>query len=101
MISSCSSPVVVGGRDRDAFGRRLRRAIGLLGAMGLVLAGQLTATKAAAPGDRPEAAEKEPQPPETAVLAANTVVRADVPYGKDEKQRLDVYRPRGVRTRPW
>jgi arylformamidase len=77
-----------------------RRAIAMMGAMSLVLAGDMAATKAAAPGDRPKAAKKEPQPPETAVLAADTVVRADVPYGKDEKQRLDVYRPRGAKDAP-
>ena len=30
-------------------------------------------------------------PSEAAVLSPKTVVRTDVPYGKDEKQRLDVY----------
>ena len=44
-------------------------------------------------------ATKEPQPAETAVLSPETVVRADVPYGKDEKQRLDVYSPRARRAR--
>ncbi len=49
--------------------------------------------------DKPPAA-KEPAPSEAAVLSPQTVVRADVPYGKDEKQRLDVYAPRGAKDAP-
>ena len=45
-------------------------------------------------------AEKEPRPSEVAVLSPKTIVRADVPYGKDEKQRLDVYTPRGAKDAP-
>ena len=41
-----------------------------------------------------------PRPSEAAVLSPKTVVRADVPYGKDEKQRLDVYAPRGAKDAP-
>jgi len=43
--------------------------------------------------------EKE-RPSEKAVLSEKTVVRADVPYGKDEKQRLDVYSPRDAKDAP-
>ena len=43
--------------------------------------------------------EKE-QPSEEAVLSAKTVVHADVPYGKDEKQRLDIYAPRSAKDAP-
>jgi arylformamidase len=35
-----------------------------------------------------------------AVLAKNTQVRLNVPYGKDPKQRLDVYFPKGVKEAP-
>ena len=44
----------------------------------------------------PAAAAKTPEPSQAAVLAENTVLRADVSYGTDEKQRLDVYSPRGA-----
>ncbi len=40
------------------------------------------------------------RPSEKAVLSEKTVVRADVAYGKDAKQRLDVYAPRGVKDAP-
>ncbi len=46
------------------------------------------------------AAAKAPPPSETAILSPKTVVRTDVPYGKDEKQRLDVYAPRGAKDAP-
>jgi arylformamidase len=50
----------------------------------------------------PAAAQKKSreQPPETAVLSEKTVVRADVAYGSDAKQRLDVYSPRGTTGAP-
>lgn len=47
----------------------------------------------------PKDSPKQP-PSQDAVLAKNTVVRADVAYGKDEKQRLDVYSPKGVKDAP-
>jgi acetyl esterase/lipase len=40
------------------------------------------------------------RPSEKAVLSEKTMVRADVAYGKDAKQRLDVYAPRGVKDAP-
>jgi acetyl esterase/lipase len=43
---------------------------------------------------------KEPPPDMTAVLGPNTVARRDVPFGKDEKQRLDVYSPKGAKGCP-
>ena len=49
--------------------------------------------------DPPKKKEKE-RPAEKAVLSENTVVRADIPYGKDEKQRLDVYAPRDAKDAP-
>lgn len=52
-------------------------------------------------GDAPPAQEpKKERPPQDAVLAKNTTVRTDVPYGKDAKQRLDVYAPKGVKGAP-
>jgi len=39
-------------------------------------------------------------PPPEAVPAADAVVKTDVAYGKDEKQRLDVYGPKGARGAP-
>jgi acetyl esterase/lipase len=40
------------------------------------------------------------RPSQQAVLAKSTVVRYDVPYGGEEKQRLDVYSPKGVKGAP-
>ena len=42
---------------------------------------------------------KPPRPPQDAVLADNSVVEANVPYGDDELEKLDVYAPRGVKQR--
>ena len=44
--------------------------------------------------------KKEERPSEKPVLSEKTVVRADVAYGKDEKQRLDVYSPRDAKDAP-
>jgi arylformamidase len=63
-------------------------------------------TKSAAPAassatsSQQPAADKEPRPSEVAVLSPQTVARTDVPYGKDDKQRLDVYAPRGASSAP-
>ena len=54
---------------------------------------------AAEPAKKAPTAEK-PRPSEKPVLSEKTVVRADVAYGKDAKQRLDVYAPRGVKDAP-
>jgi acetyl esterase/lipase len=43
---------------------------------------------------------KEPRPDMTPVLGPDTVAKADIPYGKDDKQRLDVYGPRGGKGMP-
>ena len=43
--------------------------------------------------------EKE-RPSQAAVTAENGELKADVPYGKDEKQKLDFYLPRGVKNAP-
>ena len=52
----------------------------------------------------PTQAQQQPQsreekaasrPSQAAVLAENSVLHADEPYGKDDLQRLDVYAPRG------
>ena len=57
------------------------------------------ALKAAKPGAGGSAAEEE-RPSQAAVLSERSVFRADVPYGKDEKQRLDVYAPKGADGAP-
>lgn len=43
---------------------------------------------------------KVPPPDMTAVLGPDTVARLDIPFGKDEKQKLDVYSPMGAKGRP-
>jgi acetyl esterase/lipase len=58
-------------------------------------------TTPAPPGQPSGTAEKkQDEPSQAAVLAENTVLRADVPYGADEKQRLDIYSPRGAVRAP-
>ena len=49
-------------------------------------------------GEQPKKSHE--QPPETAVLSEKTILRADVAYGSDAKQRLDVYSPRGITGAP-
>lgn len=78
------------------------RVVMLAGAVALIAAGMAFSPILA---DTPSA--KQPakdslkkSPSQEAVLAKNTVVRADVPYGKDDKQRLDVYSPKGVKDAP-
>jgi len=41
-----------------------------------------------------------PRPSQTAVVADNSVLKADVPYGDDPQQRLDVYAPKGAKQAP-
>lgn len=53
---------------------------------------------AAAPANKTKKTEKRPD--ERPVLSPKTVVRADVPYGKDKLQRLDIYAPRGAKEAP-
>jgi acetyl esterase/lipase len=43
---------------------------------------------------------KKERPSQKAVLAKNTVARLDVSYGNDEKQKLDVYAPKGAKGAP-
>jgi hypothetical protein len=45
-------------------------------------------------GDRP------PRPAQDAVLADNSVLEANVSYGEDEMQRIDVYAPKGANQAP-
>src|SRR3954451_10170838 len=47
---------------------------------------------AAAPGDPPPSLE--------AVLGKDTVIKKDIAYGKDSKQKLDVYSPKGAKGLP-
>ncbi len=43
---------------------------------------------------------KEPRPDMTPVLGKDTVAKKDVAFGKDEKQKLDVYSPKGGKGCP-
>jgi arylformamidase len=45
-------------------------------------------------------AKKDERPSQEAVVAKDTVVRKDIAYGPDPKQRLDVYAPRAVKGAP-
>ncbi len=53
----------------------------------------------AQPAKQP-AKEAPERPSQEAVLGKSTAVHADAAYGKDEKQRLDIYSPKGVRGAP-
>jgi acetyl esterase/lipase len=44
--------------------------------------------------------KKDDRPSQEAVLAKTTVAKLNVAYGKDEKQTLDVYAPKGVKNTP-
>src|SRR5262249_44737904 len=43
---------------------------------------------------------REPRPDMTPVLGKDTISKLDVAYGKDEKQKLDVYSPKGAKGAP-
>jgi acetyl esterase/lipase len=48
-----------------------------------------------APAQQPPAQKaKEPRPDMSPVLGPDTVAKTGIPFGKDEKQQLDVYRPK-------
>jgi arylformamidase len=79
------------------------RVVKLAGAVALVAAAGIAFNPVMAdtPSAKHPAKDSPKQPPsQEAVLAKNTVVRTDVPYGKDDKQRLDVYSPKGVKEAP-
>ncbi|MGA7702429.1 MAG: alpha/beta hydrolase [Thermoguttaceae bacterium] len=72
----------------------------LLAAVVAICANPLLADPAATePPEKTKTTEKD-RPSEKPVLSAKTVVRADVPYGKDPLQRLDVYAPRDAQDAP-
>lgn len=52
------------------------------------------------PQKKKEPENKKEQPSQEAVLAKNTIVHANVSFGADEKQRLDVYSPKDVKGAP-
>ncbi len=73
-------------------------------AASLILVVALGRSAAGSPrGDTPKGAgspKDKARPSQEAVLAKNTAARLNVPYGDDEKQRLDVYSPKGVTGAP-
>jgi acetyl esterase/lipase len=66
---------------------------------GLLFAFAALAQPPEKPKTTPEKA-KEPPPDMTAVLGKNTVAKKDIAFGKDEKQKLDLYAPRGAKGAP-
>jgi len=48
----------------------------------------------------PQSKDKPARPSQDAVLADNSVLKANIPYGDDELQRLDVYQPQGAKQAP-
>ncbi len=59
-----------------------------------------SAVAAEPPAASSEKKDAKERPSQAAVLAKNTKSKLDVPYGKDEKQRLDLYLPQGVKAAP-
>jgi arylformamidase len=68
------------------------------GIAAMILSGIVTAAEP--PAKPKKKMDNGARPEEKAVLSDKTVLRADVAYGKDAKQRLDVYAPRGVADAP-
>ncbi len=82
------------------FCRRMLAALFLvIAVIAIFVLPALAEPAATQPPEKARTAERE-RPSEKPVLAANTVVRADVPYGKDKLQRLDVYAPRDAKDAP-
>ncbi len=83
--------------------RHFLETIACIGVAAVILGGGIVsaadAPAAQHAGQRGTAASAS-EPSEAAVLSPKTVVRADVPYGKDEKQRLNVYAPRSAKDAP-
>jgi arylformamidase len=52
------------------------------------------------PAAEAEKTKEKERPSQAVVTAENGELKADVPYGKDEKQKLDLYLPRGVKNAP-
>jgi acetyl esterase/lipase len=73
----------------------MRRLLALL-----VITGLAACAPAADPPTQPKEKAKEPRPDTTPVLGKDTVAKLDVAFGKDEKQRLDVYSPKGAKGCP-
>jgi acetyl esterase/lipase len=53
-----------------------------------------------APPDKKEEKARPPLPDMTAVLSKDSIVKKDVAFGKDEKQKLDLYAPKGAKGAP-
>jgi acetyl esterase/lipase len=78
------------------------RVVLLIGTVVLIAAGPgLTPILADTVSAKQPPKDSPNQPPsQEAVLGKSTVLRADLAYGKDEKQRLDVYAPREAKRAP-
>ena len=64
--------------------------------IGVVLLTIVAGERTFSPGQTSTPPAKQ-RPSQEAVLAKNTILKANVAYGDDEKQRLDVYSPRDVK----
>jgi acetyl esterase/lipase len=69
-------------------------------ALSLIAAMALLAPAADPPAQPDKAKAKEPPPDMTPVLGKDTVAKKDVAFGKDEKQKLDLYAPKGAKNAP-
>ncbi len=78
---------------------RHRWTIVSLGVAAAVLSAAV-ASAADPPAQPKEKMGSGPRPSERAVWSEKTVLHADLAYGKDAKQRLDVYAPRGAANAP-
>jgi arylformamidase len=78
----------------------LAAAIGIAADKAIAVRSARADPPATNPSKKESKKEKKERPSEKAVLSEKTVVRLDVAYDKDEKQRLDVYSPRDAKDAP-
>ena len=69
-------------------------------AVAIVAIGEVFSARAFAQQSQQQPDGQPARPPQDAVLADNSVVEANVAYGEDELERLDVYAPRGASRAP-
>jgi acetyl esterase/lipase len=72
----------------------------VLFALTALLVADVTPAPAQPPKEKEKEKAKEPPPDMSPILGENTVAKKDVAFGKDEKQKLDVYAPKGAKGAP-
>ena len=88
------NPVVLR-KEIDMICSRFCQTMAGLGMIAAIFGSGVVSPAADPPAKPKKTIDNGPRPEEAAVLSEKTVVHADLAYGKDAKQRLDVYAPRG------